>query len=80
MVKHTFVFEKNATPFNIPELVQAACQYQSRIMLSNDHSSFNAKSIMGMMALDPTDGPLVVSAEGPDEADALRAIVKIMSP
>ncbi len=61
-----------------PELVAVACSYQSRIQIRNNRGSFNAKSMMGMLALDPTDGSLVITAEGPDEEAAVHAVVHFL--
>ena len=40
----------------IAELVQVACQFDSDIMLESDNRRINAKSIMGIMAFNPSDG------------------------
>jgi len=37
----------------VPEFVQLACSFRSRITIRNDHSEFNCKSIMGMMSFNP---------------------------
>ena len=60
-------------PFS--ELVRTACQFQSKLLLSCGSKQVNAKSIMGMMAFDLTEGTSVkVTAEGADEAAALEAL------
>ena len=41
-------------PFS--ELVRTACQLQSKLLLSCGSKQVNAKSIMGMMAFDLTEG------------------------
>lgn len=56
-------------------LVQLAGGFRSSIYLSAGHRQANAKSIMGMMALGLDNGEKVeISAEGPDEKEAVKAI------
>ena len=43
----------------IAELVQVACQFDSNIVLENENRKINAKSIMGIMAFNPTQGMTV---------------------
>ena len=66
--------EKNCQhPFS--ELVRTACQFQSRILLSCGTRQVNAKSIMGVMAFDLSEGTSVkIVAEGKDEDSAAKAI------
>lgn len=40
----------------IAELVQVACKFDSEITLESDNRKINAKSIMGIMAFNPSDG------------------------
>ena len=65
--------------FYAPEFVQLACRYRSHIQITNNHGEFNAKSIMGMMSLNPRDGRLIITADGPDEEDAVNALVEFLS-
>ena len=44
----------------IAELVQVACQFDSDIMLESDNRRINAKSIMGIMAFNPSDGSRLI--------------------
>ena len=54
----------------IAELVQVACKFDSEITLESD-----AKSIMGIMAFNPSDGMSVdIVTKGDDEQEALVAI------
>ena len=63
----------------IAELVQAACQFDSNIVLANDNRKINAKSIMGIMAFNPTRGMTVnIVADGSDEQEALVAMEKFL--
>ena len=63
----------------IAELVQVACQFDSDIMLESDNRRINAKSIMGIMAFNPSDGMSVdIVTAGTDEKEALVAIEKFL--
>ena len=63
----------------IAELVQVACQFDSNIVLENDNRKINAKSIMGIMAFNPTRGLTVnIVADGSDEQEALVAMEKFL--
>ena len=63
----------------IAELVQVACQFDSNIVLENDNRKINAKSIMGIMAFNPTRGMTVnIVADGSDEKEAILAIEKFL--
>ena len=67
------VEEKHDNP--IAELVQVACQFDSTIMLESDKKSINAKSIMGIMAFNPTSGMRInIIVEGEDESEALDTV------
>ena len=64
----------------IAELVQVACQFDSRIILESDNRKINAKSIMGIMTLSLYSGDTVtVSASGADEEEAIANIEKFLS-
>ncbi len=57
-------------------LVQLASRFDSSIYIENGTKSFNAKSIMGMMTLGLDSGDAItISAQGPDEDQALEALV-----
>lgn len=56
-------------------LVQIASQYESQIHLVSDDKKINAKSIMGMMSLNLSEGEKVtVLTEGEDEEMAAEGI------
>ena len=62
-----------ATP--VAFLVQVASQFESSIYIEYDNKRINAKSIMGMMTVNLSEGKqFSVSAEGADEAEALDKI------
>ncbi len=55
----------------VAQIVQMASQYESRIYLDSGNKHVNAKSIMGMMTLNITEGEnMVISTEGEDEEEA----------
>lgn len=61
-------------------LVQVASQYESKIYLETENKRINAKSIMGMMTLNLTEGEsLTVSVEGDDEEAAADKIEKYLT-
>ena len=63
----------------IAELVQVACRFDSEIILESENRRINAKSIMGIMAFNPSEGMSVnIVAEGADEDEALVAIEKFL--
>lgn len=67
------VSEEHDNP--IAELVQVACQFDSDIILESDNRKINAKSIMGIMAFNPTAGMEVeIEADGEDEESALHSM------
>lgn len=71
------VSEKHQNP--IAELVQAACQFDSNITLESENRRINAKSIMGIMAFNPSKGMRVnIVTDGNDEQEALIAMEKFL--
>ena len=71
------VLESHDNP--IAELVQVACKFDSDIMLESDNRRINAKSIMGIMAFNPSEGMSVdIVTNGTDEQEALDAIEKFL--
>lgn len=68
---------KHANP--IAELVQVACQFDSEIILESEQKRINAKSIMGIMAFNPSKGMTVnIVADGKDEKEAVRAMEQFL--
>lgn len=64
----------------IAELVQVACRFDSDITLESNNRKINAKSIMGIMAFNPSMGMKVdIVAEGSDEDEALVAMEKFLA-
>jgi phosphocarrier protein HPr len=61
------------------QLVQRASKFESEIKLKRLNLEVNAKSIMGVMMLAAEMGSkLTIIAEGPDEMDAVEAIVQVI--
>jgi phosphocarrier protein HPr len=61
------------------QLVQRASKFDSEIKLKRLNLEVNAKSIMGVMMLAAEMGSmLTISAEGPDEKDAVEAMVQVI--
>ena len=60
-------------------LVQVASQFESDIYVESEQRRVNAKSIMGIMAFNPSKGMTVnIVAEGSDEEEALDAMEKFL--
>ena len=60
-------------------LVQVASQYDSEIYVESEERHVNAKSIMGIMAFNPSKGMTVnIVAEGSDEEEALVVMEKFL--
>ena len=63
----------------IAELVQVACKFDSEIILESNNRKINAKSIMGIMAFNPSKGMTVnIITEGSDEEEALLAMEQFL--
>ena len=61
------------------KLTQLAARYQSEVQMSRNGRKVNAKSIMGVMMLAAGKGSKVtIETEGPDESDAMEAIVSLI--
>ena len=61
------------------KLTQLAARYQSEVQMSRNGRKVNAKSIMGVMMLAAGKGSKVmIETDGPDESDAMDAIVALI--
>ena len=61
------------------KLTQLAARYQSDVQMSRNGRKVNAKSIMGVMMLAAGKGSrVVIEIDGPDESDAMEAIVSLI--
>ena len=82
MVKKSIVvkLDQKTDVMPIAMLVQVASQYESSIYVDADEKRVKAKSIMGMMTLGLNSGlKVVVTADGPDEAQAVDGIEAYLS-
>ena len=59
--------------------IKKANEFSSRITVSRQGNTVNAKSLLGLLSMQLTKGTeLLLEAEGSDEAEALDALEKIM--
>lgn len=59
--------------------VKTASRFKSEVMVARDDLQVNGKSIMGVMMLAAEEGStIMVSADGPDEKEALVAIQELV--
>jgi len=62
------------------KLTQLAAKYQSEVSLARNGRKINAKSIMGVMMLAAGKGShVMLEVDGPDEAEAMTAIVALIN-
>ena len=60
------------------KVVEAAARFESEITVAKGGEAVNARSIMGLMMLNASLGTEVeITAEGPDAAEALTAIIAL---
>ncbi len=77
MLKREVMVKNIEKKYNHPlaEIVQIASQFKSEILLEYDKYKINAKSIMGIIAFNPSEGMnVIISANGKDEDDAIEAL------
>jgi phosphocarrier protein HPr len=62
------------------KLTQMAGQFTAEVWISRDSRKVNAKSIMGVMMLAAAKGSVVtIETDGPDEAQAMTALVGLIN-
>ncbi len=62
------------------KLTQTASAYKSEVWIAKNGRRVNAKSIMGVMMLAAGKGSKVtLDAEGPDEAEAMQALIQLIN-
>lgn len=60
--------------------VQVASRFRSRIQIAREGRAADGKSILGLLALIAAQGDrLGISADGPDEREALGALVALVA-
>jgi len=61
------------------KIVEAAARFQSEIHIIKDGNAVNGRSIMGLMMLAASIGSTVmVTTEGPDQEEAMKAILALV--
>lgn len=61
-------------------LVQTAAGFESAVWLTRDSRRVNAKSIMGVLMLAaPAGTELELECDGPDEAEAIKALSELVA-
>lgn len=61
-------------------IVQKANKYESKIYIQYNGAKVNAKSIVGMMSLDVSNGSeIMVSTEGTDEVQAMMELERFLT-
>jgi phosphocarrier protein len=61
------------------DLVRLATRFRSDVQLTKEDITVDAKSIMGVMMLAAECGSeLIVTSEGPDEQEAMEAVVEFL--
>ena len=76
MVKTASVYD----PRSLAELVGIANEYSSKVMISMDGRTINAKSIMGVMGLGLDEGKVItIDAQGNDEEEVINALEEFLS-
>ena len=81
MVKKPVIIQKSMAMELRPiaHLVQEASQYKSQVFIEFEDKKINAKSIMGMMSLNLSEGTsLTVVAEGEDEKNAAQGVEEFL--
>jgi phosphocarrier protein len=59
--------------------VQVATRFRARILVRRESRTMDGKSIMGVLLLAAARGTTIaISAEGPDEAEAVAALVALV--
>jgi phosphocarrier protein HPr len=62
------------------KLVNLAGKYHSHITISTSQLCADAKSILGVLTLAAgKDTPLKIEAEGPDQGEAVKAIIQLIN-
>lgn len=81
MIKKPVTIKISAGLENRPvaQIVQVASQYESRIYLDSGNKHVNAKSIMGMMTLNLTEGEnMIIHVDGTDEEEAATKLESLL--
>lgn len=82
MIRRTLTLSGNERLLSRPAavLVQEACKYSARVLIEQGGKTVNVKSMMGVLSLGmPTEGDLMLIADGEDEQQAMDAIEPLIS-
>ena len=61
------------------DIAHRMSEFESRVLLKRQNLTVNAKSLMGVLSADLRDGQAVtILAEGPDEAQAVCTLSKLL--
>jgi len=75
LIESTVTLKSVLEPRTAAQLVQTASKYGSRISLRLDEKTANAKSIMGIISMQLTNGSaLTITADGPDAETAVKEL------
>lgn len=79
MMEKTVIIKTSLDARKAAEFVQTASKFEAEIFVNIDEKKINAKSIMGVMALNMQDGQnAIIIADGSDEGVAVDEIVKFL--
>lgn len=60
--------------------IQKANEFKSTILVEKNERRVNAKSLLGVLSLGITKGTVIsLFADGPDEEDAVNALIQLIS-
>ena len=82
MIRRPITFPANAplTRSLAAEVVQAASQFDARVMIQREQKIVNAKSMLGLLSLGTDDqSKMVLVAEGVDEDAAVAAVLAVLA-
>ena len=82
MIRRPITFPEHAplTRSLAAEVVQAASQFEARVMIQREQKIVNAKSMLGLLSLGTDDqSRMVLVAEGVDEEAAVAAVLAVLA-
>ncbi len=82
MIRKPITFPENAplTRSLAAEVVQAASQFEARVMIQREQKIVNAKSMLGLLSLGSDDqNDMTLVAEGADEEAAAAAVLAVLA-
>ena len=59
--------------------IQKANEFKSTILVEKEERRVNAKSLLGILSLGITKGTINLIADGPDEEEAVSALVELIT-